>query len=179
MDSSNIFDIYSTTTGISLNFFADVLIPFLLEVIGAFLGVFGAIWLSRKETREKRKELVRSLKEELTKINNELEERLKYKGNRDYYRYPTQVWDINTRSEILGNLSLQDYRNYIDIYSQIEFAQEIEGEWFHSSLIMGRGTDTVDYIQENYVITLDKKRWELAEDIHKSIKKLLSSNLHN
>lgn len=176
MDAKNIYEVYCMYAETSLNFLGDVFIPLLLEVIGAFFGVFGAIWLSSKETRVKRRELVRSLKEELMKINAELEERLKYKGNRDYYRYPTQIWDINTRSEILGSLSLKDYKIYIDVYSQIEFAQEIEREWFHSSLIIGNSSPADKCIQENYVITLDNKRWELAEDIHKSITKLLDSN---
>lgn len=176
MGSENIYEIYCAYAETSLNFLGDVLIPLLLEVIGAFLGVFGAIWLSKKEIRGKRRELVRSLKEELRKINAELEERLQYKGNRDYYRYPTQIWDINIRSEILGNLPLKDYKIYMDVYSQIEFAQEIEREWFHSSLVMGKPSASEDCIQENYVITLDKKRWELAEGIYKSITKLLSSN---
>lgn len=176
MDPKNIYEIYCTYADPSLNIIVDILIPFALECIGAFFGVFGAIWLSKRETREKRREMVRSLKEELSNINSELEERLQYKGNRDYYRYPTQIWDINTRSEILGSLSLKDYKIYMDIYSQIKFAQEIEREWFHSSLIIGRCSGSEDDYRVRYVMALDNKRWELAENIHKLIADLLSSN---
>lgn len=175
MDADKLYEIYSICTTSSLNLLSDVLIPLILEGIGAFLGVFGAIWLSKKEARDKRRELVRSLQEELKQINSELEERLQYKGERDYYRYPTQVWDINSRSEILSSLSLKDYKTYVDVYSQIEFAQEIEREWFHSSLIVGGLPETEEDFRISYITALDNKRWELAENIYKSIKNLLNS----
>lgn len=173
MDTNNLYEIYCTCSETSLSFQGDILVPLLLEVVGAFLGVFGAIWLSRKDARGKRREIVRSLKDELGKIKIELEERLKYKGNSDYYRYPTQIWDINTRSGALDGLSLSDYKIYIDVYSQIEFAQEIEREWFHSSLIVDEQPDS---LQKDYVVALNNKRWELAVDIHKTITSLLGGD---
>lgn len=168
MDTSCIHDIYCTCAGMPLNFWTDILFPLLLEIIGAFLGVFGAIWLSKKDARGKRKELVRSIKEELTIIKDELEERIKHSGESDYYRYPTQIWDINTRSGALNGLTLSDYKTYVEIYSLIEFAQETEREWFHSSLIVAKQADT-----NGYVSALNDKRWELALEIHKKITKLL------
>lgn len=135
MDASCMHDIYCTCSEMSLDFWIDILFPLLLEIIGAFLGVFGAIWLSKKDDREKRKELVRSIKEELKKISGELEKRIMHREESDYYRYPTQIWDINTRSGALNGLTLSDYKTYIEIYSLIEFAQEMEREWFHSGTI--------------------------------------------
>lgn len=168
MDISCIHDIYCTCAEVSLDFWTDILFPLLLEILGAFLGVFGAIWLSRKDARGKRKELIRSIKEELTTIKRELEERMKYKGTNDYYRYPTQIWDINIRSGVLDGLTLSDYKTYVEIYSLIEFAQETEREWFHSSLIVDKKNDT-----NGYVSALNDKRWELAVNIHEKITELL------
>lgn len=142
MDTSCIYEIYCTCSEISLDFWTDILFPLLLEILGAFLGVFGAIWLSRKDARGKRKEFIRSINEELTTIKSELEERMKYKGMSDYYRYPTQIWDINIRSGVLDGLTLSDYKTYVEIYSLIEFAQETEREWFHSSLVVDNKADT-------------------------------------
>lgn len=176
MDSEAIYNIYCTCGSTSLSLFSDIIIPLIFEILAAFFGVFGAIWLSRKDAREKRKELVRSLRKELETIKTELDERLLYMGTSDYYRYPTQTWDINTRSGALDGLSLNDYKIYIDIYSKIEFAHEIEREWFHSSLIVDKAGDAGSD-QKGYLDALNEKRWELASEIDKEIGALLDCDL--
>lgn len=176
MDLKSINDVYTIYGESFQSLGVNVLIPLLLEVAGAFLGVFGAIWLSKKEAREKRNELVRSLNEELKSIQNELKLRLQQNKRNDYYyRYPTQIWNINTRAGALQGLSLKDYKIYIELYSQIEFAQEIEREWFHCSFLLNRqGND--EAIRKTYVAVLNRERWKLAENIYMKITELFGAD---
>ena len=175
MGIKNINDIYTMYREFFESLGVNVLIPLLLEIAGAFLGVFGAIWLSKKETREKRRELVRSLNEELKSIQNELRLRLQQEERNDYYRYPTQIWSINARAGALQGLSLKDYKIYIELYSQIEFAQEIEREWFRCSFLLDRQNNNEE-IRRSYVEALNKERWKLADNIYVKIKELFEAD---
>lgn len=158
--------------GLIINSFdciTNLIIPLFIEFVGAFFGFMSAIYLSEKDSRDKRKELSSSLTDELGHIKIELEERLKVDANQDdFYRYPTQIWDINTRSGALNGMPLSEYKKFTDIYSKIEFAQEIEREWSHSKMLVGYDDGGASGFQKNYIAALNMRsvsyRQEMAND---------------
>lgn len=152
----------------SYNVFSDLIAPVSLEFLGAFLGVLTALWLNAHANKKQYKELNESLYNELLTLEIDLDKRFKEK--QDYYRYLIPIWDINLAS---GNLSVLANRHidkkYIEIYSKIQYAQELEREYIHSKLLKDHNND--DFLNA-YIATVDTARIREAQEIKKMIVKL-------
>ena len=147
----------------------SVLSSIFIEMLGAFLGFLSAIVLTHRSNKKQMKELDISLLGELRAVYEELGERLQ-KGFEDYYRYQTPIWDINLESGTLALVSSSKvYNKYIQIYSKIQYAQELESEYVHTKLFK-HPNETDDFV-ERYIDTIDNARKREAENIHNYIEK--------
>ncbi len=128
----------------------DIIMPIVIEFIGAFLGIIAALWLNSFTNKKQYKELNSSLHNELLTLEQDLRKR--FKENPDYYRYLTPVWDINLAS---GNLSILANKHidkkYIEIYTKIQYAQELEREYIHSKLLEKNDEDTSENDKDTYL----------------------------
>lgn len=77
----------------------NVVIPVIMEFLGAFLGIIAALALDRRTQQKNYEELNNNLLSELTSVLNDLENN----KNADFYRYPTPIWDMYLSS---GELTL-------------------------------------------------------------------------
>lgn len=152
-----------------------IVFPLFLEFLGAFLGVFLALWLESRGQAQQAKEVNENLYLELIGIGKELEKRLNNEDY-DYYQYVTPVWDINMAA---GNLSLLTqtrrkkkniHQEYIEIYAAIHYAQTLERDYIQGKLLPHSvGSDRA---VTNYLNTIDKARKREAKAIYEKIKKL-------
>lgn len=161
--------------------FQNIIIPLIVEFIGAFLGVLSALALDSHSSKKQYKEVNNSLYDELKDIEKELEERLQ-EDNYVYYHYLTPIWDINLSA---GNLSLLTNPNtrknhidqkYIEIYKKIQYAEELEREYAHSKLLLCQNTNktiehksTVDDFATKYITIIDEARKREATEVYKMI----------
>ena len=156
----------------SQNMWTNIIVPIAVEFLGAFLGVLTALGLNLHKSKKQYKELNKSLLNELLTVKKDLEKR--FSNNQEYYRYATPVWDINWAA---GNLSILANRHidkeYIHIYSKIQYAQELEREYIHSRLIENSNNTFLD----SYVYSIDSARKregkeikDLIEDLSKEVK---------
>ena len=150
-----------------MNICEDVIIPLLIEFFGAFLGILSAIGLSNSNKHQKHNELNQSLKSELIRIKEELIEHI-HSGGKDYYRYATPTWDIHMKSGTFNDIDYDKYKKYIDVYSKIEYAQEVEREWTHSVLMAD-----ISKIGKAYIDTMNNERLKRAQEIIDAIESLL------
>lgn len=142
----------------------------LIEFIGAFLAVLSALGLNSHSNKKQYKELNKSLHNELLTLESDLNKRLT--KNLDYYRYLTPVWDINLAS---GNLSLLSNgkinQEYIEIYSKIQYAQELEREYIHGKLMENQENENNRFLKD-YISTIDSARIREANEIKSLIDNL-------
>lgn len=152
----------------SYKVFSDLIAPISLEFLGAFLGVLTALGLNAHASKKQYKELNESLYNELLTLETDLNKRFNEK--QDYYRYLTPIWDINLAS---GNLSVLVNKHidkkYIEIYSKIQYAQELEREYIHSK-VLEMNSDNRFLI--DYIITIDSARIREAKEICELISKI-------
>lgn len=142
----------------------NILSSIFTEMLGAFLGFLSAIVLTNRSNRKQMKELDFSLQKELQVIHEELEGRLKNEFE-DYYRYQTPIWDINLESGTLALVSSSKvYNKYIQIYSKIQYAQELELEYIHTKLF--KETNKTEDFAKRYIDTIDNARRREAKNIH-------------
>lgn len=151
----------------------DIIVPVALEFLGAFLGVLVALGSSAHGNKKQYKKLNESLYNELLMVEKDLKTRFSEK--QDYYRYATPVWDINLAA---GNLSILANRHvdkkYIEIYSKIQYAQELEREYIHSKLQEEHGSG--DFLK-SYIATINGARVEEANEIMKMILEIKSKEV--
>lgn len=159
----------------SLNFFVDFLIPLGIQILGVAGGLLGTIAIGKLTNKRQRRELDFSLRNEIKTIHDELELRLAQEEDYSWYQYSTPVWDINLASGSLSFLANHHiYKKYIGIYSNIQYAQELEKEYTHSKLLQDsyaikhEGGFLNDYISDT-----DAARKECAKKICKMILELL------
>ena len=150
------------------NILANVVLPVSLEFLGAFLGVLTALWLNFHLNKKQYKEINESLHKELLTLREDLNTQITKKH--EYYRYSIPVWEINLAS---GNLSVLVYKHidkkYIEIYSKIQYAQELEREYIHSRLL--ETNDKTDFLNA-YINAIDSARIREAEEIKEMINKI-------
>lgn len=148
----------------------------LVEMLGAFLGFLSAIVLTNRSNKKQMVELDTSLLSELNKIFNELEERLKDNISEDYFRYQTPIWEISLESGVLALVvNNKVYKKYIQIYSKIQYAQDLETEYVHAKVyeeVKERRDKKVCFV-DRYIETLDTARKREAKEIYEYIKKML------
>ena len=150
-----------------INIYTDIILPVVMEAIGACLGILGAVYLSGCDIRKKRRVLDCNLQNELIEIKKELEKHINASGT-DYYRYATPIWDLIIKSGTLDSLDYTKYERYINIYSKIQYAQEVEREWTHSMLL----PDKTNF-NKIYTEIMNNERLNIAEEINQAIKLLL------
>lgn len=138
----------------------NAVIPIAVEFLGAFLGVLTALGLNSHTTKKQYIALNNSLYNELLILESDLQEHLKQ--DQDFYRYLTPVWDINLAA---GNLSILTNKHidkkYIEIYSKIQYAQELEREYVHSKLLEKKDNEFLS----NYTNTINNARIREAREI--------------
>lgn len=153
----------------------NILSSVIVEMLGAFLGFLSAIALTNRSNRKQMKELDASLLDELRKICKELEERLEDKESEDYFRYQTPIWEISLQS---GTLALvinnKVYNKYIQIYSKIQYAQDLESEYVHAKLNekVDEKKGEKECFVNRYIRTIDLARKREAKDIYEYIRKM-------
>jgi len=156
----------------------EVVIPLFLQAFGAFAGFIGALYISNRDSRKQSKELDDSLRDELTTLRDELEERIKLSNDYLMFRYSIPAWDSSLTSGLLSAQSSHSvYKKYVKIYSLIQYAQELEKEYTQSKIIESlcateNGNSDRNFIKE-YVNLIDEERVKCARNIHSDIGKLL------
>lgn len=156
----------------------DVLIPFILQTLGAFGGFMSALALNNRESRAQSKELDSSLLDELFSIRDELKERIESQEEYLMFQYLTPAWDSSLASGILSAPSSRSvYKKYIKIYSQIKYAQELEREYTQSQIansshISAKNSGDGNFL-EKYINLTDAERKKCAHNIYCDINKLL------
>lgn len=149
----------------------DVIIPVGLEFLGAFLGILTALAVNRYIEGQQYKELNRSLYQELQKVLTDLSDH----DRKEFYRYLTPAWDIYLASGQLALLASGKIRKeYLEIYSKIQYAQELEQEYIHSKLMATNenGSLTKDDFKKIYIQAINKARNREASEIMQLIEKL-------
>ena len=153
------------------NVMTDVIIPVGLEFLGAFLGILTALAVNRYIEGRQYKELNRSLYQELKKVLTDLSDH----DRKEFYRYLTPAWDIYLASGQLALLASGKIRKeYLEIYSKIQYAQELEQEYIHSKLIATNENSSLtrDSFKEIYIQTINKARNREASEIMQLIEQL-------
>lgn len=156
------------------NIFFDLVFPFIIEFFGAFLGIIAAILLDSLFEKQKYKSINQELFEELTSIKEELNERYSDQKDDVYFRYLTPVWNIHMESGNLELLTKIIHQKYIDIYTKIQYAQELENEYIHCRFLMS----TINQNNNNtcfnqiYINEINNLRNEQAVEIIDLIDKL-------
>lgn len=131
----------------------------LIEIVGAFLGFLSAIAFAKRSDKQQMKELNSSLYNELLKIYKELILRLEDEELEDYYHYQTTIWDISLASGTLALVANSKiYKKYIQIYSMIQYAQELESEYTHAKLFADLSKDESFAIRYINTIGIARKR---------------------
>ena len=147
----------------------EFLFTFLIEFFAAGLGVLSALWVDKHSENKQYEQINQSLHAELLKIRDDLNERIG-KGNYIYYRYLTPVWDINMAAGGLTLFTSIDKKNhkgridqkYINIYTKIQYAQELERDYIHWKLL--EANDPTGKIK-NDIIAIDNERNDIANEI--------------
>lgn len=161
-----------------LNVVTEIVIPFSLQAFGAFGGVLGAFYLSNRESRRQNAELELSLRDELQILLDELEERIKSKDDYLMFRYSIPAWESGLTSGILSSPSCREtYKKYIEVYSHIQYAQELEKEYTQAKINESSQNVTnigkTDSFLQRYISNIIKEKEAYAIKIDKEIKLLL------
>lgn len=150
--------------------FCEIIKSLLTQAIGAAIGVYLGIWVSRRNDRKKAKEIVKMLQNELKVIHDELLDRQKTEdGNILFYRYSTPVWDTCIREGILSKVPYTEYIEFVKIYSKIYYAQEVECQWSNGVIT----NHSNSRLREDYINAMDDERKKLSQEIDEAIKKTM------
>lgn len=157
---------------IKLDKLINIICSILIEIIGAFLGFLFAIAFANRSDKQRVKELDSSLYNELEKIYKELGERLKEQELEDYYCYQTTIWDISLASGTLALVTNSEiYQKYIQIYSMIQYAQNLESGYVHARLL----ADTYESgkFVKGYIHAIGNARKREAKNIYEHIEEYI------
>lgn len=165
-------EVFRTDSQTKIDALINILSSILIEIIGAFLGFLSAIAFANRSNKHQMKELDSSLYGELKKIYDELKDRLASQELNDYYCYQTMIWDISLASGTLALVANSKiYKKYIQIYSMIQYAQELEAEYIHAKLI--ESVCGKESFVNSYIFTIGNARRREANNICEHIKKYI------
>lgn len=158
-----------------IDIISTIVIPVAIQSFGAFLGVLGALFLNGHTERTQQKEVEKSFHDEIVSIKDELRERLSRNEDYTLYRYLTPAWDSGVSSGVLASpINRKTYKKYVNVYSLIQFAQEIEREYTQCMVAQATSaTATRDRFLEQYIEDIKKERKKLVNQILAKIEELL------
>lgn len=138
--------------------------------LGAFFGFLFAILVevivgkyNDKDIQEKVKE---SLEKELTEIKKSLLEKEHTTENPTYFRYQVVVWKTCVYSGYLFSVSGKPlYTSFIKIYTDIEFADNLEQRYFELLTLGDAKQSEIAKITENLNNERKTRRTKLIKDI--------------
>lgn len=144
----------------------DVISQIAMEFLGAFLGVLAAITTDKQLEKKQYKEINHSLYEELQKVYSDRIENEKA----DFYQYSTPIWDIYMASGRLTLLATGNIeKEYIQIYSKIQYAQSLEQEYIHSIIV---SSSERNEFSKKYIDLINEAREREANNIIQMISAL-------
>lgn len=138
-----------------------------LQIIGSAIGIVLGLWVSKHKDRKIAKDIDTRLKNELGIIQSELEQRMKRQG-RDFYMYSTPVWDICVKEGSFSKLDYGKYKQYIGVYTKIQYAQKVEEQWSNGVLANDLDKD----FKKQYTEVMNEERNKMIQIIHRSIGEL-------
>lgn len=170
--SENINEFFGVNPTIIKNTLIEVLGSIFIEIIGAFLGFLFAIAFAHRSDKQRVKELDFCLYNELEKIYKELGDRLKEQETEDYYCYQTTIWDISLASGTLALVTNSEiYQKYIQIYSMIQYAQNLESGYVNAKLLEDKYES--GKFTKGYIHTIGNARIREAKNIYEYIEKYI------
>jgi hypothetical protein len=144
-----------------------------VNFIGAFFG-FGfaiviEIWVSKKADKDMQEKVEKNIEQELEEIAKKLQDLgAGVTGKLQYVRYYTNVWKACVNSGYLFSVSGKTiYNQYVEIYTKIESANDIEQRYFELKLQqeMSNGTQLI----KNALSEMDTRRVEKRKEILNNI----------
>lgn len=152
---------------------SGICVDIFTNFIGAFFGFLFAIiveiWVSRKDDRDMQEKVRDNIIKELRAIGHEL--MAVEQSNPIYFRYKFIAWTTCVNSGYLFSVSGKPiYNQYVDIYAQIMFADDLEQQYF--SLIMRKEQGNVADLRNQVLAVMDKNRVEKRKNILEEIRQI-------
>ena len=113
-----------------------------------------------------------SLNDELGKVYIDISRRVYEKEV--FFRYEIPVWEASLKSNIHIEIPYEVYKDYVDVYQMIEYANLIEMEWCHCRIMDQTGTGE-NLIRKSYIEMMATEREKLSAQIKKQIENVLKT----